>query len=63
MPAHSHITQHFSITNSSGTTTYGVYNTKYSSTKMSFSTNNTGNGNAHNNMPPYYVLTYIMKIK
>jgi microcystin-dependent protein len=25
-------------------------------------TNNTGSGDAHNNMPPYYVLAYIMKL-
>jgi len=27
-----------------------------------FTTNTTGNGDAHNNMPPFYVLTYIMKL-
>ena len=26
-------------------------------------TSRTGNGDAHNNMPPYYVLAYIMKVK
>jgi microcystin-dependent protein len=28
----------------------------------SVTTNSTGNGDAHNNMPPYYVLAYIMKL-
>lgn len=27
-----------------------------------FTTNNTGGGAAHNNMPPYYTLSYIMKL-
>ena len=38
------------IINSSGTHTH------------TFTTNSTGNNNSHNNMPPFYVLAYIMRL-
>lgn len=47
------------LTHLSGSTDSGTALTNYSG---SDTTGNTGGGLAHNNMPPYYVLAYIMKL-
>lgn len=66
LPEHNHTLSGDSIINSktNGTVTIGVGG--YFTTTSKFETLNTtdiiGNGNAHNNMPPYYALYYIMKI-
>lgn len=61
------LTNGLAITNSSGApiTTYGIKAAADSSMKGSIFSNitrNKGSGNAHNNMPPYYTLCYIMKL-
>lgn len=66
LPSHSHTLSGDSIINSTtnGTVTVGVGG--YFTTTNKFETLNTtdtiGSGVAHNNMPPYYALCYIMKI-
>jgi microcystin-dependent protein len=47
------------LTHLSGSTDSGTAMTNYSG---SDNTGNTGGGLPHNNMPPYYVLAYIMKL-
>ena len=65
MPKHSHKMKYDStgwtaIRQSSGTN--GIVENTTSSYDGQYSTEEVGNGNAHNNMPPYYSLCYIMKI-
>lgn len=62
MPSHNHV-----INNQNGTISYTtgekkqvVYN--FSQTGTYFQTQPTGSSQAHNNMPPYYALCYIMKL-
>ena len=66
MPKHTHI---FSLNRSNGSVTpssavgrytYAESTAKYISTSRD--TGSKGGGSAHNNMPPYYALCYIMKI-
>ena len=53
----------WSVHNSStGATYYNGSTTSDGNHMHSFTTNNTGGNQAHNNMPPYYSLCYIMKI-
>ena len=64
MPKHSHKMKYDSIgwtaiRQSSGTN--GIVENTTSSYDGQYSTEEVGNGNAHNNMPPYYALCYIMK--
>ena len=40
----------------------GKHTTSNGNHSHNFTTSNTGGGNSHDNMPPYYVLAYIMKI-
>lgn len=65
MPKHSHKMKYDSIGWTAIKQSYGtdgiVENTT-SSYDGQYSTEEVGNGNAHNNMPPYYALCYIMKI-
>lgn len=50
-------------TSGRGINAYGSATTSTSGNHThTFTTNNTGGGQAHNNMPPYYALSYIMKI-
>ena len=65
MPKHSHKMKYDSIgwtaiRQSSGTN--GIVENTTSSYDGQYSTEEVGNGNAHNNMPPYYALCYIMKL-
>lgn len=65
MPKHSHKMKYDSIgwtaiKQSHGTD--GIVENTTSSYDGQYSTEEVGNGNAHNNMPPYYALCYIMKI-
>ena len=65
MPKHSHKMKYDSIgwtaiRQSSGTN--GIVENTTSSYDGQYSTEEVGNGNAHNNMPPYYALCFIMKI-
>lgn len=61
LPSHSHT--YYSYTASGSNTTYArAYESKGATTKSS-TTSSTGSNSAHNNMPPYYALCYIMKIK
>ena len=39
----------------------GVYNTSRGTDSCGISINNNGGSETHNNIPPYYVLAYIMK--
>ena len=64
IPSHNHNLSYDVITGQSGGTTtiansswFGSYNAVVIN-----STENTGGGQAHNNMPPYYTLCYIMKV-
>lgn len=61
IPAHNHALELNYMYVQDGTTSSGVYSTSgsYSDTKT---TQNAGGGTAHNNMPPYYALCYIMKV-
>lgn len=53
----------WSVHNSStGAAYYNGSTTSDGNHTHSFTTNNTGGNQAHNNMPPYYSLCYIMKI-
>ena len=53
----------WSVHNSStGASYYNGSTTSDGNHTHSFTTNNTGGNQAHNNMPPYYSLCYIMKI-
>lgn len=62
MPAHNHSIS--SYVNNAGSTSSRVVltTTTPSGTKATTYTANTGESAAHNNMPPYYALVYIMKI-
>ena len=65
MPKHSHKMKYDStgwtaIRQSHGTD--GIVENTTSSYDGQYSTEEVGNGNAHNNMPPYYALCYIMKL-
>ena len=65
MPKHSHKMKYDSVgwtalKQSSGTN--GIVEYNKSSYDGQYSTEEVGNGNAHNNMPPYYALCFIMKI-
>ena len=66
LPAHSHTLSGDSIINSTTTGTVAVATGGYFISTSNFETLNTtdaiGSGNAHNNIPPYYALCYIMKI-
>ena len=64
IPSHNHNLSYDVITGQSGGTTtiansswFGSYNAVVIN-----STEDTGGGQAHNNMPPYYTLCYIMKV-
>ena len=64
LPKHSHKMKYDStgwtaIRQSHGTD--GIVENTTSSYDGQYSTEEVGNGNAHNNMPPYYALCYIMK--
>ena len=64
MPKHSHKMKYDSIgwtaiRQSSGTN--GIVENTTSSYDGQYSTEEVGNGNRHNNMPPYYALCFIMK--
>lgn len=61
MPSHSHS---ILIRGSSGEVSGVLYAATMSSSTKSgtFSTYSSGGSSAHNNMPPYYVLCYIMKL-
>lgn len=61
IPAHNHALELNYSYVQDGTTASGIYSTSgsYSDTET---TQNAGGGAAHNNMPPYYALCYIMKI-
>ena len=58
MPSHSHETQ---INSGDGATNTG-FQDGISPTSRSVPTNSVGGGLAHNNLPPYYALTFIMKL-
>ena len=63
MPAHTHqvtVTLHNDFEGSGNV--FGGGNPKASTTPYTYNTTQTGNGAAHNNMPPFYVLVYIMKL-
>ena len=66
LPAHSHTLSGDSIINSTTNGTVAIGVGGYFVTTNNFATLNTtesiGGGQAHNNMPPYYALCYIMKI-
>jgi microcystin-dependent protein len=47
---------------SSGSSTTGISINSSGAHTHSFTTNSTGDGAPHNNMPPFYVLAYIMKV-
>ena len=58
MPAHTHGYNDRALdANPSGTTGYAKPGSVLAAT-----TGNTGNGDAHENLPPYYVLAYIIKV-
>jgi len=58
MPSHTHATKR-----GAGGTEYPVHSTtEVSGSWTPFNTDPRGDGNAHNNMPPYYALTYIIKL-
>lgn len=62
MPTHSHtVNGQYGGSVATSSTTYFRKNT--GGTSSSITTSSTGSGTAHNNMPPFYVLCYIMKIK
>jgi len=48
--------------NSSGTHSHTLSIDPNGTHSHTFTSNSTGGGEAHNNMPPYYVLAYIMKL-
>ena len=58
MPAHVH---HVYIAADSGTPYGHVYASGNNNTQGAVATTSKGSGNAHNNLPPYYALAYIMK--
>lgn len=66
LPAHNHTLSGDSVINSTTDGTVTVAVGGYFITTSKFQTLNTtdttGGGQAHNNMPPYYALCYIMKI-
>ena len=66
MPVHSHSLSNNSIINSTTNGNVNIVTGGYFITTSKFETinvtNTAGNGDAHNNMPPYYALCYIMKI-
>lgn len=59
MPSHSHSYIKYYTTKKVASSTTANY-ANYSS--ISQNTGTTGGGSAHNNMPPYYALAYIMKL-
>lgn len=71
MPSHSHTSDKSNVEiplsgRSGGTSTIMAsmgqsYMTDYLTVNTSISIKDTGGGQAHNNMPPYYALCYIMK--
>lgn len=75
MPAHNHFqkvdiggstVQYFVSTKGTGGSVSGVYLDKsyinWSSPYKQLATDSAGSSSSHNNMPPYYVLAYIMKL-
>lgn len=61
MPKHNHkIAQYYNGNSPAGVLTGGGYNTEL--TANNAITKYCGESNAHNNMPPYYTLAYIMKL-
>lgn len=72
MPKHSHIEQFYSeigrqyithgVTTNLGTSNGGTWDINVQKVGNEISTYITGGSEAHNNMPPYYVLAFIMKL-
>lgn len=60
MPSHDHLLNLKSIQFASGT---GSWAAQYSDSGQNIRSLNTGGGQAHNNMPPYIVLNYIIRAK
>ena len=58
MPSHSHELD--ATTTTSGSTLNGVY-INVRNKGLTFTTDSTGSGSAHENRPPYYALCFIMK--
>ena len=58
MPSHSHNLD--ATTTTSGSTLNGVY-INVRNKGLTFTTDSTGSGSAHENRPPYYALCFIMK--
>lgn len=63
MPSHSHSSSggNFATTDVSSISAYGSGNATLYTLSRATNTNTTGEGQAHNNMPPYIVLNYIIK--
>lgn len=69
MPAHNHKSTYYSYAGTLGPRIVGTASSVPNNTVISMSstinqpnTTDTGSGSAHNNMPPYYALCYIMKL-